>query len=84
MKLTEKQKNCPYCHENVLGQIKQIIKLTMNDDELEPDIHEALVDPRHSQIVLQGYVGGRGEYSVLKKINFCPVCGRDLRRNNDE
>lgn len=84
MKLTKEQHDCPYCHENVLGQIKQIIKLTMNDDELEPDIHEALVDPRHGQIALQGYVGGRGEYSVLKKINFCPVCGRDLRRNNDE
>lgn len=79
MALTEKQKNCPYCHENILGQIKQIVHLNMDvADWMDPDIHEVLLDPRHSEIVLQGNVGGCGEYVATKNINYCPMCGRPL------
>lgn len=83
MKLTEKQKNCPYCHTNQQGIIKPVVRLDIKGYEpnLEPEYHEAIIDENYGVMYVQGYVKGRGEYGEASYINYCPMCGRKLNKD---
>lgn len=39
----------------------------------------------HRKLIAYGYdVHGMGSNGITAKINFCPICGRDLRSDNNE
>ncbi|WP_418292324.1 hypothetical protein [Limosilactobacillus vaginalis] len=64
MKLTEKQKNCPYCHnaETFSGEFGWIATIRQVDSIL------IAMSPANEPCILN--------------INYCPMCGRDLRGDN--
>ena len=87
MKLTEKQKNCPYCHVN------SDIGVTWMDGELQFD---AIIDDSHVQT--DGDVWGDiwfdpknhflkswGEDTdpLIIDIAYCPMCGRPLNEEEE-
>lgn len=64
MKITEKQKHCPYCHDHCdLLQIEH----TNTVDQI--DVYIAGDDLR-----LDSYFSG----GDVAHINYCPMCGRPL------
>lgn len=64
MKLTEKQKNCPYCHdgwfEGKTGWQHANVKFLIN----KKGAIEVMIN---------------GTYGYVDGIRYCPICGRDLR-----
>ena len=73
MKLTEKQKNCPYCHgmkrmqdRLIYGTRRDILALKDNS------IEYTLVLPDHKEYEVQAYV------------EYCPMCGRYLLNEEEE
>ncbi len=67
MKLTKKQKNCPYCHGMKRMQDRLIYEtrrdiLALKDNSLE----YTLVLPNHKKYEAQAYIA------------YCPMCGRPL------
>ena len=71
MKLTEKQKHCPYCRDRAN-------LLQLNDEHpIESDI---------VYINKNGYLNSETDNGhVYRKINYCPMCGRKLNEeDNDE
>lgn len=75
MKLTEKQKNCPYCHEKGAEHYVKMIQDI-------PGCGMGLMlrnDGWHIWTSLRlTYVGS------LKPINYCPMCGRYLLNEEEE
>lgn len=72
MKLTEKQKNCPYCHDMkrirdalIYEHSRQILMLEDNS------LTYTLVFPKE-QI-----------YEVQQYIRYCPMCGRPLNEEEE-
>ena len=72
MALTEKQKNCPYCHgakrirDTLIYQhSRQIIMIENNS------LTYTLVLPKNSV------------YEVQQYINYCPMCGRPLNEEEE-
>lgn len=83
MKLTEKQKNCPYCHANK--------EATKEYYKVRPDVAK---DGMSFGKILNSWcnsIGYDGQtyyfcsfgnvYGCL--INYCPLCGRSLSDEND-
>lgn len=69
MKLTEKQKNCPYCHEK---------------DNLLQTNDERPVDGDLVYINGNGYLNSETDLGhVYRKINYCPMCGRPLNEEEE-
>lgn len=73
MKLTEKQKNCPYCHG------KDLINTLHDDWRAEPG------DNLLGQAVhIEGnYLVVEENTTESKWINFCPICGRQLDEDDE-
>ena len=70
MKLTEKQKNCPYCHERA--------NLLQSNDERP-------IDGDIVYINKDGYLNSETDCChVYRKANYCPMCGRPLGGNEDD
>lgn len=90
MKLTEKQKNCPYCHSgrqpiyeqdnsarlvriNLRGNKKHPYRLNFTyQDKLKKDDYEP-----------GGWKITNPAEHYRPAINFCPMCGRDLRSDGE-
>ena len=76
MKLTEKQKNCPYCHGKIQGQMlgKKMLDKT-------PD-GNAWLDMADNG-VFEYHING---ITVLgeKKFKYCPMCGRPLNEEEEQ
>lgn len=65
--LTEKQKDCPYCHG---------AKNLLRSNDGQP------VDGNIVYINDNGYLNLKTDYEhVYRKINYCPMCGRPLNKN---
>lgn len=62
--LTEKQKNCPYCHN------KKILNTREEDSWLPDDIF--IDDNRLLELQYEQGIG------IVNTINYCPMCGRKL------
>ena len=91
MKLTEKQKNCPYCH------VGSKIKSTYNGSPW--DGTELILERVDDSIVsagedVWGDIGfdpvnrtltswGEGTVALTIDINYCPVCGRSLEEEEE-
>lgn len=79
MKLTEQQKNCPYCHEstailNTIPENKHPSLLSHLHHHIIL-FHSAYSDEDKFFIIVPNYGdGGR----TLVKFNYCPMCGRKL------
>jgi hypothetical protein len=74
MKLTEKQKNCQYCHK----PFKTITKL----DDYKTRITQYIRDQDHKEFYcLETYLCQIETNE--KHIVACPVCGRDLRGDDE-
>lgn len=83
MRLTEQQKNCPYCHDE-----KTI--MSVSDDEIVIYIANSLgsqplttiFDFSNEAITDEEFMAMPfGNYK--KKINYCPMCGRKLENDDD-
>lgn len=69
MALTEKQKNCPYCH-NISGHKTMIFDIP----DLKAKLQGASIHCDNK----------RGCYRIDFPINYCPVCGRELGDDSNE
>lgn len=66
MKLTEKQKNCPYCSPN----LKDVVPIV-------DGVGDFLAVENNGNVAF----GNDGSVSYYERmINFCPMCGRPLGR----
>lgn len=73
MKLTEKQKNCPYCHEKGADhRIKMI--------EGDPDGQAGLVLRQDGWHL---WTADPFTFEVLYPIGYCPMCGRPLNEEEE-
>ena len=68
MKLTEKQKNCPYCH-GLIGE-NQSLDISPNG--------KAQLDMANDGF-FEYTTDGLGDHVGEHYFNYCPICGRDLR-----
>lgn len=79
--LTEKQKNCPYCHPG--SKINGIEawydgELALGEVLDTPGGYiELFFDP------VNQYLDAEGEDSLFAGVKFCPWCGRSLNEEND-
>lgn len=90
MRLTEKQKNCPYCHIDKDGAIKLIINAENEEDYImNSDSLSVYVDGE--KLAYDAYVA-RGDFDAntldsefcgLAKISYCPMCGRPLNEEEE-
>lgn len=71
MKLTEKQKNCPYCHTASNGEPLKYLK---NNEDCSIFLTG---DELHIR-ALKGYT----KPSMLQDVNYCPKCGRNLNEKS--
>ena len=71
MKLTEKQKNCPYCHTDSDGEPLKYLK---NNEDCSVFLTGNELHIR----ALKGYT----KPSMLLNVNYCPKCGRDLNEKS--
>lgn len=70
MKLTEKQKNCPYCHYDFDGIPVEQLETEGNLD-IEAEIGGTDI-----------YLFNTGDYATIP-INYCPMCGRPLNEEEE-
>lgn len=71
MKLTEKQKNCPYCHTSTGNDVIGVIDLIATNEE----------DPLAGDLIYIWEDRLRYEtdtHNVARRIYYCPMCGRYL------
>ena len=71
MKLTEKQNNCPYCQDPFMtffGTDGELYQVS--EDVFSTPVLIMIVDTKHK--------------SHITKIKCCPMCGRDLRSEEEE
>ena len=75
MKLTEKQKNCPYCHKKDRDHGLKMIKVGS-------DYQSELVLGEDGWYL---WVANPLTFQVMIPINYCPMCGRPLNeeKTND-
>ena len=71
MKLTEKQKNCPYCHTDSSGEPLKYLK---NNEDCSIFLTGNELHIR----ALKGYT----KPSMLLDVNYCPKCGRNLNEKS--
>lgn len=86
LKLTEKQKNCKYCHHE-----KNIVNIPGLCVSIDPKVSNGNLtikydasnkDMTDNNIVIgddDGYVFGGWNLTI----NYCPMCGRSLSDEND-
>lgn len=81
MKLTEKQKNCPYCHGKIplRSANNDYQRLVIDDGNQAMEYEECVV--KGTYMTEHGAEPNFGWKAVPFVINYCPVCGR---RFNDE
>lgn len=81
MKLTEKQKNCLYCHHS-----KQV--LTFTDNWHSPLATMGIVLTHSALPYEDSYFevapDHGGKVGVLVEFNYCPMCGRPLNEKGEE
>lgn len=91
MKLTEKQKNCPYCH--VGSRIESFYNgspwddTELSFDRVDDDVvsvgndtwGEINFDPVNRTLTSWG----EGTDPLIVKINYCPECGRPLNEEEE-
>lgn len=85
MELTEKQKNCPYCHIDSDGNIKLIASFEHDEDYLN-DSDSIDLSIYNRKLFCDVYVARDGyedsnldrEFDFESSINYCPMCGRRL------
>lgn len=74
---------CPYCHDDDFKGSSDLISLSLENDRdagavvyitPEEQIMEPSDEPEPATLVLEDEIG----YSAVV-INYCPICGRDLR-----
>lgn len=70
MELTEKQKNCPYCHK----KNKPFTRSLINTSSLSLVIKENVLDAAYCQTLTDNLKDG---WAYIP-INYCPMCGRLL------
>lgn len=72
MKLTERQKNCPYCHEPYKTNYDTDVPVSLECDDdgtIQPYLIIDYSDPENGDLAYtRGNVG----------ISYCPFCGRKL------
>lgn len=61
---------CDYCQEDFDGWYKP----------LDKNAHVCIFDTPHEKILDISWYG----HKMKIDINYCPMCGRDLRRNNTD
>ena len=73
MKLTEKQKNCPYCHgkKSLRSEDNDYQQLIIDDDDHVLNYEECLYDGTWPE-------SNFGWKTAPFLINYCPMCGRSL------
>lgn len=64
--MSDKQANCPYCHEDSDGYVKPLEK------NCHASMHFGMFG-WHIELQAKGW---HGEF----EINYCPMCGRELKR----
>lgn len=74
MKLTEKQKNCPYCHEKGGDHRVKMI-------EDDPDGQAGLVLRKDGWHL---WTADPFTFEVLYPISYCPMCSRPLNEEENE
>lgn len=67
MEVTEKQKNCPYCHSHQRYIIQRIGRF---------DVIDVFVDG--NLLKIPEYYGGQYDGTDEEQIFYCPMCGRRL------
>lgn len=79
--LTEKQKNCPYCHADSIGYVKPIFQnkfyLDYDTDGSEPKSHMSRTYIKNNKIISETYFDGETKTEV-RNIACCPICKREL------
>lgn len=79
--LTEKQKNCPYCHVDSTGYVKPIFQnkfyLDYDTDGSEPKSHVSRTYIKNNKIISETYFDGETKTEV-RNIACCPICKREL------
>lgn len=74
---------CPYCHDDNFKGSSNLLDVGLENDRdvgavvyitPEEPIMEPSDEPEPATLVLEDEIG----YSAIK-INYCPICGRDLR-----
>lgn len=89
MKLTEKQKNCPYCHpySGIPGDDAQEFDDRGDEDNYRNGWGIDLYITQGNQLVVMASAGYFGDYYIEKhpfnRINFCPMCGRPLNEEEE-
>ena len=80
MKLTEKQKNCPYCHDG--DNANDLLSLKYSN-YADSDVDVFIED---GQLLCDVDVGidNRDDYFYKKiDINYCPMCGRLMNKEEE-
>lgn len=75
MKLTEKQKDCPYCHEQ-----KDIIN-TLDHSHFYV---AGMEQPGQVVYIYDNLLVCEERTMESRKINFCPMCGRPLNEEDGD
>ena len=89
MKLTEKQKNCEYCHpySGIPGDDAQEFDDLGDEDNYRSDWGIDLYITQGNQLVVMASAGYFGDYYIethpFNRINFCPMCGRPLNAEEE-
>lgn len=79
MKLTEKQKNCPYCHDDKHDETKPIW--------VEDDWGEEKIYIESDGTISADYLDDctpSSMWSDPHTINYCPMCGRPLSEEEEK
>lgn len=82
MKLTEKQKNCPYCHgkKELRCEDNDYQRLIINDTDSVMEYEECVV--KGTYVTEHGEEANFTWKAVPFEINYCPICGRRLSYAN--
>lgn len=80
MKLTEKQKNCPYCHEDKENTLDYYRK--RSDVALDKTLFGKPLSTHTDISIGIGYEYGISTWRQVygAQIYFCPMCGRPLNK----
>lgn len=92
MKLTEKQKNCPYCHlDEDMKYMTEEEGVLQSEEDLAngPSVIELrIVEGNKIEATAWWWGGEYGDfkderYPITQNINYCPMCGRPLNEEEE-
>lgn len=73
MKLTEQQKNCPYCHTSAGNNDSIDLIATNQEDSLAGDLIYIWKDRLRYET---------DTHNIARRIYYCPMCGRPLNEED--